>query len=644
MVAKRPSSSSESGSPPPPPPAPSGMSLSSLPLPLISLILEFDFYFIREDLTPISRRITETFGSDQLKDVALVCRSWYKAIDEIVALYRRDTLQLTLKFGTRVEVLAIRRQVQQRGRCVRDLRIRMGRSDGTRFLSGVWWWMEDREIPWDAIFSHLPGLKRLDLKSMPLESRHLPILLEMAAKYCLQVEMLQLPKKQEINVMVNCAAIERVVKVVRDAMQRWYLKGKCGGLKQLTMPTREEENRFQTSTRFIEDVIEFCPNMEYLDGYKYAVDELNDVSCEEKWAISLETWRLFNKTCKNLRDFRWVVVPFADPFFRVFGEHVKPNLKKLQLTSNLSWDYNDYFKHDGSTGYLTEKPGYGLLANDVVALFKGCPALIDLEISYDQLKNEESLTTMLDADLFGDKFWAAVVESCPLLQTVYMRDCSAYGGSRIVRPIHTFTDRGLLTLAKHSHLSSIELSAVCCSSDGILKYLQHVFKATDFAGGNRSLVVSLAGTMEHDTTQSHPFYHELVSLLKRIADASEEELDVTVCEPSVSAFNPHSSSVEYEWSISYMRDELKPLLEKVIDAHPKLDVHVVVCRDNEESFRRIDNVEFNWCPGGQEGDVFFEDEYLEGSDSNEEGSDEDDVFFDDDYEIVPADEVDDDEA
>ncbi|KAK1948485.1 hypothetical protein P3T76_000774 [Phytophthora citrophthora] len=617
------------------------MSFPSLPLPLISLILEFSFYCIREDLMPISRHISETYGADLLKNAALVCRSWYKSIDEVVARYRRDTLQLTFKFGTRVEVLAIRRLVQQRGRCVRDLRIRMGRSDGTRFLSGVWWWMEDREIPWDAIFSHLPGLKRLDLRYMPLESRHLPVLLEMAAKYCLQVEMLLLPKKQEMNMMVNCAAIERVVKVVRKAMQRWYLKGKCGGLKQLTMPTREEENRFQTSTKFIEDVIEFCPNVEYLDGYRYAVDDLNDVSCDEEWMISLETWILFNKTCKNLRDFYWVVVPFADPFFRVFGEHIKPNLKKLKLTSNLTWDYEHYFKQDGSAGLLTEKPGYGLLATDVAALFKGCPALIDLEITYDQQKNEEALPTLLDAALFGDKFWEAVVESCPKLQTLYTRDCSAYGGSRTVRPIHTFTDHGLLTLAKHSHLSSIELSAVCCSSDGILKYLQHIFKATDFAGGNRSLVVSLAGTIEHDPTQSHPFYQELVDLLKHIIDASEEELDTSVCEPSVSVFNPHSSSVDYEWSVSYMHDELKPLLEKAIDAHPKLGIHVVVCRDDDESFRRIDNVEFNWCSGGQEGDMFIEDEYLE---SDIEGSDEDDFFFDDDYEIVPADEVDDEEA
>eukprot|EP00644_Phytophthora_capsici_P005866 jgi/Phyca11/538968/estExt2_Genewise1Plus.C_PHYCAscaffold_20725 len=623
MVVKRPSSSSESGSPPPPPLAPIIMSLSSLPLPLISLILEFEFYFIRQELMPNSRNITRDFGSEQLKDVALVCRSWYKAIDEIVALYRRDTLQITLKFGTRVEVLAIRRQVQQRGRCVRDLRIRMGRSDGTRFLPGMWWWMEDREIPWDTIFSHLPGLKRLDLRMMPLESRHLPIVLEMAAKYCLQVEMLHLPKKQDVNAMVNCTAIERVVKVVRDAMQRWYLKGKCGGLKQLTMPTREEENRFQTSTRFIEDLIDFCPNMEYLDGYKWCVDEVNDVACDEKWVISLETWRHFNKTFKNLRDFHWVVVPFADPFFRIFGEYVKPNLRKLQLTSNLSWDYEDYFKQDGLTGILTEKPGYGVLANDVVALFKGCPALTDLEISYDQQKNEEALTTLLDVDIFGDKFWENVVELCPLLQTVYMRDCSAYGGSRTVRPIHTFTDRALLTLAKHSHLSSIEVSAVCCSSDGILKYLQHIFNAKDFAGGNRSLVVSLAGTIEHDPAQSHPFYDELVRLIKHITDTSVEELDTTVCEPSVSVFNPHSSSVDYKWSVFYMRDELKPLLEKAIECHPKLDVHVVVCRDDEESFRRIDNVEFNWCPDGQEGDMFIEDEYLE---SDNEGSDEDDSF------------------
>ncbi|KAG3118250.1 hypothetical protein PI124_g3477 [Phytophthora idaei] len=621
MAIKRQNSSEESGSPPPLPP--SGMSLPVLPLSLFSLVLEFAVLSYTQDLGPMRRSLPGKY----LKDVALVSKSWYQAVDELAARCRRDTMQLTLKFGSRVEVMGIRRQVQLRGRSVRDLRVRMGRSDGTRFVTGVWWWMEDREIPWDVIFSRMSALKRLDLRSMPLESRHLPNLLETAAKYCLQLEFLELPRKQDMGMRINSAAIGRVMKVLRDAMARWYLKGKCGGLKQL--PTREEEDKFRTSTTFIEDVIEFCPNVKYLDGYRQATDEMNDVTY---------------------------------PFFRVFGDHVKPKMKKLTLTltSNLAWDREEYFTSGGSTGFPTEKPGYGLFANDVVSVFTGCPGLTELEIAIDEEKNEEALASLLDADIFGDKFWEVVVQYCPLLQSVYVHDCSAYGGSRIVRPIQTFTDRGLRVLAEHSVLASIELSAVCCSGDGVFEFLQRIFKMKHYAGGNRTLDLSLAGPIDHDTALPHPFYLELVALLKHLAETSEEQLGSRSCsfKASLNVLNPHSSSVDKEWSVSYVRDELKPILEMVASAHPSLDMHIILCRDNEDSFRRIEHLELDWCPGSQVGEAFVEDEYIGDSDNGDGGSDEEDDFFDDedgpldpheiyfrrhamlmddDYEIVPAD-------
>ena len=478
---------------------------ASLPLPLFALILEFATSNFTQDLRPLRR----TLPGKYLTHMALVSKSWYEAVNELVARYQRDTMQLTFSFGSRAEILALRQQVQLRGRAVRDLRIRMGHSDGTQFVAGIWWWMEDREISWDVIFSQLPGLKRLDLSLLPLESHHLPILLELAAKFCLQLEMLILPRKFDMSKMVNCAAIDRVMKALRAAMQMWYRKGTCGGLKQLTVPTREEQDRFHSSTRFIEDVIEFCPNIEYLDGYSHAIDEVDDVTCGEQWMISLDTWEKFNKTCTNLRGFHWAVVPFADPFFRVFGEHVKPKLTTLTLTSNLSWDWDDYFERDDITGIPFEKPGYGFLANDVVALLKGCPALTKLEITVDQEKNDEAVAALLDPSVFVDKFWNALVYHCPLLQSLNFQDSSAYGGSLVVRPIQQFTDRGLLALADHARLTSIELPAVCCSGGGVFAYIKHIFSKKGFAGGNRYLNLSLAGPSGHNIALPHPFYVEL---------------------------------------------------------------------------------------------------------------------------------------
>ncbi|KAG6609643.1 uncharacterized protein IUM83_00201 [Phytophthora cinnamomi] len=212
MAAKRPASSSGAGSPVRPPPS----SCKSLPLSLFSLVLEFAMFYFTQELGPARRSL----HAKDLKDVALVARGWYQAVDELAARFRRDTMQLTLKFGSRAEVLAIRRQVQLRGRSVRDLRVRMGRSDGARFVTGVWWWMEDREVPWDVLFAQMPALKRLDLRQMPLESRHVPLLLQTAARHCLQLEMLVLPRKQDMAAMVDCAAARRVMEVLREALER----------------------------------------------------------------------------------------------------------------------------------------------------------------------------------------------------------------------------------------------------------------------------------------------------------------------------------------------------------------------------------------------------------------------------------------
>ncbi|CAH0479922.1 unnamed protein product [Peronospora belbahrii] len=60
-------------------------------------------------------------------------------------------MQLTFNFGSKAKILAIQREYQLCGRAVRDLCIRMGHSDGTRFITEVWWWMEERKIPWDVI-------------------------------------------------------------------------------------------------------------------------------------------------------------------------------------------------------------------------------------------------------------------------------------------------------------------------------------------------------------------------------------------------------------------------------------------------------------------------------------------------------------
>ncbi|KAG2808004.1 hypothetical protein PC112_g17156 [Phytophthora cactorum] len=232
--------------------------------------------------------------------------------------------------------------VGARGISVNDLRIRLGDYDGDRYFTtptgpGN---LENVDIQWKSWFRFLPGLKRLDLAKIPLLSKHIVEILEAAATYCRHLEFLILPCKSDTRQTLQGSSIDKVMTTLYAAMERWY---STGGLRQLTVPSRNQSDRYHGSTEYIESVTKFCPKIEYLDGYQEVISYA-DVHCSEMWTISLEAWRAFNATCTNLRSFHWFVVPFADPFVHVFGEYVKPKLKSLSLSANMNWKYDRYLR------------------------------------------------------------------------------------------------------------------------------------------------------------------------------------------------------------------------------------------------------------------------------------------------------------
>ncbi|EGZ14228.1 hypothetical protein PHYSODRAFT_512175 [Phytophthora sojae] len=129
------------------------------------------------------------------------------------------------------------------------------------------------------------------------------------------------------------------------------------------------------------------------------------------WSISLETWKAFNASCTALRAFNWSVVPFGDPFFRIFGEYVKPQLTSLSLSANMKWWYESYLRHFTASVVRVDRydrhPGYGNSATSPGDALRACPALTKLYIEIDHCANEEGEERYVDPFVYRDEFWEA---------------------------------------------------------------------------------------------------------------------------------------------------------------------------------------------------------------------------------------------
>ncbi|RLN50931.1 hypothetical protein BBJ29_009970 [Phytophthora kernoviae] len=143
------------------------------------------------------------------------------------------------------------------------------------------------------------------------------------------------------------------------------------------------------------------------------------------WALVLEDREKFNVACTNLREFNWVVAPFADSYFRVFGEHTKPQPTKLIFGVNKLWNWPQYFlEYYKAVGLFVEhniatidRPGYGYRATNASTALRGCPSLTEIEIVlYHPLEEDEledpfnrertyfSDDEMVNMEMFNDHF------------------------------------------------------------------------------------------------------------------------------------------------------------------------------------------------------------------------------------------------
>ncbi|KUF83049.1 hypothetical protein AM587_10016090 [Phytophthora nicotianae] len=348
--------------------------------------------------------------------------------------------------------------------------------------------LDTMELEWDALIAPMPGLRRLDLSEMPLSSPHTQKVVEAATKYCRELEALVLPGKEHHS-MHPGAEVDELLSAVYKGLENWRPTGHRTGLRQLKVPTINEEDRFQSSREFINHVVKYCPNVEYLDGYKQSLCEMDRMTCQDMWMLNLDDWTKFNATCTNIREFNWVVAPFADPFFKVFGEHVKPKLSKLVFAVNMLWDWGRYFHElDKEAGTMARtnivhvsREGYGWYARDPSAALLGCPNLRELTIClYHPLDGGDVEMAaiaqpeyfpdveVLDENIFNDHFWETLVANCPLINHVELWEIA---NDLDFSRLHAFTDRGLVPLAKLKCLHFMSLRRINFTGNGIFEFL-----------------------------------------------------------------------------------------------------------------------------------------------------------------------------
>jgi hypothetical protein len=581
--------------------------MECLPAPLSSIIVAFAVPDCTEELIPVKRKLPV----DKLQPLALVCKSWNSLVRDIVGRFQASSLSLHFSSGSRSEQLELRRRASQRGPKVLDLSIQIGdappRGGGAHTLrTGVvsTWSHNDFPVDWDLLFSRLPALQRLDLSGVQLLSGQAELILRSAAKYCKNVESVVLSDVDEM--LQDQVNFDSIFTALYAAMKTWCSEGKRRGLRQLTVPVLDESNRFQSCKQLLDHLIQFAPGVEYVDGYKKTLCELDKLTCRDDWLITLQQWEAFNATCTQLREFHWVVAPFADPFFEAFGRHVKPQLKKLSFGVNMLWEWEEYFDtldeaagvpppSDADWREFLQRPGYGNKATDAASALKSCPALEDLDIElyhpaeveemgyYDPYEDDETAEfpehEVLNIDIFGDKFCETLAEHCPLLTSFSIWEV-AEGHNSSLTPIRTFTDQGLVALAQLKFLASMELRTVNCTGNGLFEFLNDL--SDDFTG-QRTFQICVGG---HPSDFRLAFYTAVPELLMQLGARTPEELGWERKKFVLRLKNAHFDSVEPGWSGQYLRG-LERTVQDMKKMHPTLRVRITTSGRRGRTFRSI---------------------------------------------------------
>lgn len=424
----------------------------------------------------------------------LVCHYWRDLLGEILAQYQQRTVKLNLSHKSEEQQTAMLKHVTSAGPRVIELRVALFGHTTRRVGAEM-----TQVVDWPALLSACPNLQRLDVSKMAyLTRRDLGKVLDAASQYCLKMKALVLPLPMRwskrapkiVGAYRNDIDDVALVKHLTAALERWFMRGHCGGLRQLVIPHIPA-----LSNQFLTAVSKFCPNVEILDGWKltYVSDGWGAVLCDEEWRVSIDVWEKFCANCSDLREFNWAVVPFADAFFKPFGA-----TRKCRLT-DLAFDFTDAFlRRKRSSGAVRVVATSSNLAEQLIrawSLQAAVPveavtaaeiaALDDTTRPYSSaglcslvrgLPFLRSFKVFLhprhriDLDVFDDDFLEQLSKSAQYLTHFSFAEAGRYAGPQALECV---SDRGLLSLASMTHLSDISIAALSSTSGaGVFPFIQ----------------------------------------------------------------------------------------------------------------------------------------------------------------------------
>ncbi|KAE9024848.1 hypothetical protein PR002_g11350 [Phytophthora rubi] len=188
---------------------------------------------------------------------------------------------------------------------------------------------------------------------------------------------------------------------------------------------------------------------------------------------------------------------------------------------------------------------------------------------------------MVNQNIFDDHFCETLALECPFISHFVIQEMGEYFNREELKPIVTFTDRGLMALTKLKFLRSLQLRSINCTGKGVLEFLNAQSK--EFTG-NRTFEITVGGS---PVDSRLTFYDVVKELLVQLAEASDLPCASRKFALRLENWSYNSRfSVDPAWSEAYFRD-LNTLMNRVKDMYPSLRQHVVTMDRSGDSFSRI---------------------------------------------------------